>query len=629
MHRWPTRSGTLLAPLLLSACGLFGAPGATVPAPAVESGTPAAVAPAEPAPAPDPYQFGDWAEETLATLTLRQKVGQMMMPFVLGDYAPKGSASHGRMARLVEEDEVGGIIMSVGSPTDVAVKLNDLQGHAAVPLLIGADLETGPGFRLSGAIHSPTNIVLGGATQFPNLMALGATGDAGLAYEMGRITALEARAVGIHLPFAPVLDVNNNPDNPIINVRSFGEDPAAVSRLGTAFIRGVQEHGGIATGKHFPGHGDTGVDSHLELPVIQASAERMDSVELRPFQAAVDAGMGAVMTAHITVPALNGGTDDPATLSPAVLQSLLRERMGFDGLLVTDAMDMGAIARGWGRDEATVRAVEAGADIILMPPSTTTAIDALVGAVHDGRIPESRIDASVLRILRTKEQMGLHRQRFVSLERLPSVVGIPAHTDVASRVARESITLLRNERELLPLRGTRNARVISLSYRREADHLAARYFNSALRARYPRLQALDVYRDSDPEVYDMVLGAGGGGRPGGGLPLRHRRFVQRERGHPGGGGGAHQYAGGAPDPPRGGLLRQSVPDPRLPQGPDVHAGVQREPGEPAGGRPGPLRARSPSRGGSPPASPRSSRSGTGSRSRCGSPRPSDSLPDRR
>jgi beta-N-acetylhexosaminidase len=463
------------------------------------------VVPAEPAPAPDPYQFGDWAEETLATLTLRQKVGQMMMPFVLGDYAPKGSASHGRMARLVEEDEVGGIIMSVGSPTDVAVKLNDLQGHAAVPLLIGADLETGPGFRLSGAIHSPTNIVLGGATQFPNLMALGATGDAGLAYEMGRITALEARAVGIHLPFAPVLDVNNNPDNPIINVRSFGEDPAAVSRLGTAFIRGVQEHGGIATGKHFPGHGDTGVDSHLELPVIQASAERMDSVELRPFQAAVDAGMGAVMTAHITVPALNGGTEDPATLSPAVLQDLLRERMGFDGLLVTDAMDMGAIARGWGRDEATVRAVEAGADIILMPPSTTTAIDALVGAVHDGRIPESRIDASVLRILRTKEQMGLHRDRFVSLDRLPSVVGIPAHTEVASRVARESITLLRNERELLPLRGTRNARVISLSYRREADHLAARYFNGALRARYPRLQALDVYRDSDPEVYDMVL----------------------------------------------------------------------------------------------------------------------------
>lgn len=452
-----------------------------------------------------PYTFGDWAEETLAGLTLRQKVGQMMMPFILGDFAPKGTASHDRMARLVEEAEVGGVIVSVGSPTDVAVKLNDLQGHAAVPLLVGSDLETGPGFRLSGAVHSPTNIVLGGATQFPNLMALGAADNAGLAYEMGRITALEARAVGIHLPFAPVLDVNNNPDNPIINVRSFGEDPEQVARLGTSFVRGLQEHGGIATGKHFPGHGDTGVDSHLSLPVIQATRERMDSVELRPFRAAVDAGMGAIMTAHITVPALNGGNGDPSTLSPAVMTDLLRTEMGFDGLLVTDAMDMGAIDRGWGREEATIRAVEAGADIILMPPSPEVAIDALLSAVSEGRIPEARIDASVRRILLTKERMGLHRRPTVALERVPEVVGIPSHTAVADRVARESITLLRNAGSLLPLLGTRNARVVSLSYKREADLLAGRYFNGALRDRYRRLSTVEVNRDSDPAIYEEVL----------------------------------------------------------------------------------------------------------------------------
>jgi beta-N-acetylhexosaminidase len=446
-----------------------------------------------------------WAERTLAELTLRQKIGQMIMPIVLGDFAPKGTAAHDRVARLVEEVEVGGIIVSVGSPTDVAVKLNDLQTHARLPLLVGSDLETGPGFRLSGAVHSPTNIVLGGATQFPNLMALGAARDAGLAYEMGRITALEARAVGIHLPFAPVLDVNNNPDNPIINVRSFGEDPALVARLGTAFVRGVQEHGAIATGKHFPGHGDTGVDSHLALPLIEASRSRMDSVELVPFQAAVDAGMGAVMTAHISVPALNGGNGDPATLSAAVMNDLLRGQMGFDGILVTDAMDMGAIERGWGREEAAVRAVEAGADILLMPPSPQAAIEGVLNAVAEGRISEDRIDRSVLRLLRTKERLGLHRQRTVPLERVPEVVGIPSHTEVAGRVARESITLLRNERDLLPLLGTPGARVISVTYRREADVLAGRYFNATLRERYRRLQTVDVTRDSNPAIYEGLL----------------------------------------------------------------------------------------------------------------------------
>ncbi|HSM04765.1 MAG TPA: glycoside hydrolase family 3 N-terminal domain-containing protein [Longimicrobiales bacterium] len=453
----------------------------------------------------DTVVYASWAEETLAKMTLRQKVAQMIMPIVLGDYAPKGSVNHDRVARLVEEVEVGGVIVSVGSPTDVAVKLNDLQSHARVPLLVGSDLETGPGFRLSGAVHSPTNIVLGGATQFPNLMALGAADDTGLAYEMGRITAEEARAVGIHVPFAPVLDVNNNPDNPIINVRSFGEVPDQVARLGAAFVRGVQEHGAIATGKHFPGHGDTGVDSHLALPLIEVSRARMDSVELVPFRRAVEAGMGGIMTAHITVPALNGGNGDPATLSSAIMNGLLRDELGFKGLLFTDAMDMGAIDRGWGRGEASVRAVEAGADVLLMPPSPEVAIEAILEAVCDGRLPESRIDLSVRRILEEKERLGLHRQRSVPLERVPEIVGIPAHEEVAERVARSSITLLRNDNDLLPLLGTRSARVVSVSYHRANDLLAGRYFNGRLRSRYPRLDEVSVGRDSDPAVYDGIL----------------------------------------------------------------------------------------------------------------------------
>jgi beta-glucosidase-like glycosyl hydrolase len=306
-----------------------------------------------------------WTEQTLAELSLEEKAGQLIMPWVLGDFAPEGSESHERIFGMIEDQKVGGVIMSVGTPFEVAAKLNDLQGHAELPLLVAADLETGAGFRMRGAIHMPGSIDLGGATDFPSLMAVGATGREELAYEMGRITAVEARALGIHLPFAPVLDVNNNPDNPIINVRSFGEDPNNVARMGVAFVRGVQENGSIATGKHFPGHGDTETDSHVALPVIRHDRARMDSVELQPFREAIDAGMGAIMTAHISVPSLNGGVREPSTLSPFVLTNVLRGELGFDGIVFTDAMDMSAISRQHTSGEAAVRALEAGADVIL------------------------------------------------------------------------------------------------------------------------------------------------------------------------------------------------------------------------------------------------------------------------
>ncbi len=447
----------------------------------------------------------DWVERTLDSLTLRQKIGQMIMPVVLGDYAPEGTPGHDRIVRMIQEDGIGGVIISVGSPTDVAVKLNDFQEHSRVPLLVGADLETGAGFRLKGAVHLPTNIALGGATDFPSLMALGATRDAGLAYEMGRITAQEARAVGIHIPFAPVLDVNSNPDNPVINTRSFGEDPEMVASLGAAFVRGVQEHGAIATAKHFPGHGDTGTDSHLGLPTITSSRARLDSVELVPFERAIQAGVGAIMTAHITVPALNGGNGDPSTLSPLVLHDLLREQLGFHGLVVTDAMDMGAIDRGYDRDEAAALAVEAGADIILQPPDVSVAIRGILDAVCSGRIPEARIDQSVRHILEVKQELGLASRRTVPIEEIPRIVGIPEHTEVAAEVARRSMTLLRNGRDLLPLLGTRTARVLSVSYRRTNDLLAGRYFNAGLRSHYPRLNTVEVTRDTRKPVYDGLL----------------------------------------------------------------------------------------------------------------------------
>jgi beta-N-acetylhexosaminidase len=444
-------------------------------------------------------------ERTLTGLTLRQKIGQLIMPWVLGDFAPEGSPSHDRILEYIEDQGIGGVIMSVGSPTEVAAKLNDFQAHSNIPLIVAADLETGAGFRMRGAVQMPGTIELGGATDFPSLMAVGATGDSQFAYDMGRVTALEARAVGIHIPFAPVLDVNNNPDNPIINVRSFGEDPEEVADLGAAFVRGVQEHGAIATGKHFPGHGDTETDSHLGLPVIPHSRARMDSVELFPFARAIEAGMGAVMTAHISVPSLDGGVGDPSTLSSAVLTDLLRNEMEFDGLLFTDAMDMSAISRAHSPEEASVRAIEAGADVILMPPSVERAVEGIAVAVESGRIDASRIDASVRRILETKKQMGLDTDRAVQIDQIGQVVGIPAHTQVAAEIAERSITLLHNGGNLLPLLGTRSARVMSVSFRRTSDVLAGRYFNARLRQTYPRLTTAGLDVDSGPALYEGLL----------------------------------------------------------------------------------------------------------------------------
>ncbi|MCK5651894.1 MAG: glycoside hydrolase family 3 C-terminal domain-containing protein [Gemmatimonadetes bacterium] len=446
-----------------------------------------------------------WAETTLGSMTLREKAGQLMMPFLIGDFSPVGSRSHDRMLEMIQENGIGGVVMSVGSPSEVAVKLNHFQERSRIPFLVAADLESGAGFRLQGAVFLPGTIDLGGATRFPSFMAVGATGDARLAYQMGRVTATEARAVGIHVPFAPVLDVNDNPDNPIINIRSLGEDPRAVARLGTAFMRGIQDHGADATGKHFPGHGDTETDSHLELPVIRADRARLDSMELFPFRQAIDAGMGGVMTAHISVPALDGGQGDPATISHDVLTGLLRGEMGFDGLIYTDAMDMYAIDRAYGRLEATIRAVEAGADVILMPPDVGEAVAGIVQAVESGRITEARLDQSVMRILRLKEELGLHESRLVDVGEIPEKVGIPEHVERAQEVADRSITLLRNEGDLLPLLGTRTAPVLSVTYRRPSDLMAGRVLNGRLRATYPRLVTAEVDPDTDPEVYEALL----------------------------------------------------------------------------------------------------------------------------
>jgi beta-N-acetylhexosaminidase len=436
-----------------------------------------------------------WADSVLATLTLRQKVAQMVWPSVVGDYVSTDSPQWRKLAHDVADEGVGGLTVSIGSPTEIAAKLNALQRLAPLPLLIGSDLEFGAGQRARGGYFVPNAVDLGGATIFPPEMAFGATRDTTLAYEEGRITALEGRALGIQIDYAPVLDVNNNANNPVINTRSYGESPALDAAFGRAFIRGLQDHGMIATGKHFPGHGDTETNSHLALPVVHVSRARLDTVELVPFRAAVQAGVGAIMSFHGSMPALDP-SGAPGTLSPLVLTDLLRNEIGFKGLIISDAMDMRGVLDQYGAVEAAKRAVGAGADVLIQPLDVSQTIDAVVAGVHEGRYPESRIDASVRRLLTMKHNLGLDRHRLVDLDSIPDVVGDSSHQALARTIADRSITVVRDSAHLLPLSHlNKGARVLSITIARRSDLGAGVTFNAAMQKTFSSLRT--AYIDPD------------------------------------------------------------------------------------------------------------------------------------
>lgn len=427
-------------------------------------------------------------------MTLREKAAQMVWPTVLGDYTNLDSPQWKRVSREITQDKVGGYTVSVGSPTEIAAKLNAMQRLSEVPLLVGADLEFGAGFRARGGYFVPNAIDLGGAVLFPTQMALGATRDTALAYEQGRVTAIEGRALGIHIAYAPILDVNSNPANPVINVRSYGEDPVLDGRLGASFIRGLQEHGMLATGKHFPGHGDTSVNSHLALPVITVSRARLDSLEFVPFRAAIAAGVGAIMSFHGVMPALDS-TGVPGTLSHKVLTDLLREEMGFGGVIISDAMDMRGVLAQFGAKEATKRAVAAGADVLIQPLDVTATIDAIVEGVSESRYTEARLDAAVRRLLALKQRMGLDRNRFVALDSVRVVVGDSSNFAVAREIADRSIVLVKDAFSQIPVTPPPDARVVSITVARRADLAAGTAFNGELRRRFPGLRTIFVPAD--------------------------------------------------------------------------------------------------------------------------------------
>ena len=395
-------------------------------------------------PAPDA-----WARAVLDTLSLDAKLGQLFVTDAslrdtLG--TPRG-VLRARLLRRVGTFGPGGVWFSRGTSEEQAALTVELQQRSALPLLIAQDMEHGAGMRLSDA------------TAFPRAMALGASGDPALAYALGRHVGDEARALGVHHNYGPVADVNSNPANPIIGVRSFGEDPEAVGALVAAYVRGVQDGGVIATAKHFPGHGDTIVDSHDALPLLPFDRARLDTTELVPFRRAVGAGVRSVMTGHLAVPALDSDPLRPATLSPEIVGGVLRGEMGFDGLVVTDGLNMRGLTAHVGPGEAAVQAVEAGADLLLLSDDEPAARAALREAVRSGRIAEERVDASVLRILRAKAEAGLHQEPPMPAA-LDSLL-LRRGDALAARIAGRAVTLLRNDRHRLPLRSDACALVLS------------------------------------------------------------------------------------------------------------------------------------------------------------------------
>ena len=452
-----------------------------------------------------------WVDSTLRRMTVDEKVGQLLFATYHGTFTATDSTAYAQMLHNVNDLHVGGFInITHSSPLGIeksqayptAVLTNQLQAKSKLPLLIGADFERGTAMRLEEG------------TSFPTQMALAAAGDPKDAYTMGKVTALEARAAGVHWIYAPVADVNNNPGNPIINTRSFGEDPEKVAKYVSEFVRGVQENGGLATAKHFPGHGDTTADSHIDLGVVRANRDRLDKLELVPFRAAIAAGVASIMTAHLNVPALEPDPNTPATLSHNILTGVLRHELGFQGLVVTDAMDMGGITVRYAPGDAAVRAFLAGADALLMPPVPDAAYDALLAAVNAGQISEGRLDESVRRILEAKARLGLDENRLVDVNGLNEKFGLASWQEEAQRISDRGITLLRDTPHRLPLDGTKATRALLLCLYADPEPYPGEDLERELRSRFDSLTTLradtkfaraEVLKLPSPDSYDVAI----------------------------------------------------------------------------------------------------------------------------
>ncbi len=398
-----------------------------------------------------------WARESLKKMSLEQKIGQMFMVRALAQFMNVNSPEYIALRDTMRKYHLGGFGLTVrledgflykNGPLEAATVINQLQKDSEFPLIFAADFEHGLGMRLNGT------------TDFPQAMAFGATGNVEFVRQSGRITAQEARAIGVQWNWFPDADVNSNPANPIINIRSFGEDPKLVGDMAAAYIAGAHEFGMLTTAKHFPGHGNTESDSHVFVPVIKGDAAHLDAIELPPFRAAIRAGVDAVMVAHVLVPALDPDPDHVATISPTIVTGLLQQKMGFRGLVITDALDMGGLRQSFPQEgpeaaaRVAVESVKAGNDMLLLPFDLDGSYNGLLRAVRSGEISEARIDQSVLKILRAKASVGLNKAKLVDIHAVNEIVAQPASLAAAQEIADKAVTLVRDNQRALPLKAT-------------------------------------------------------------------------------------------------------------------------------------------------------------------------------
>ncbi len=392
-----------------------------------------------------------WAQKTLRKMSLEEKVGQLFMIWTRARFYNLQDPDLLQLEQTIQRDHIGSLAMTVPvdgpfliktGPYEAAMALNELQQQSKLPLIIAADFERGVSMRLDGT------------TIFPHAMAFGAAGKLDYAESFGRITAQEARAVGVQWNFFPDADVNSNPANPIINTRSFGEDPQQVGDLVAAYIRGAKTGGMLTTAKHFPGHGDTATDSHLGVAKVSGDMARLQSVELPPFRKAIAAGVDAIMVAHVSAPALEPDPNKVGTTSPAVVTDLLKHQLGFKGLVVTDAIDMAGVTRLYANNigRAAVDAFKAGNDLLLIPADLDASYQAMLEAVRSVEIPPQSIDAAVLKLLKAKASLGLHKARLVDIQGIPKLVAEPHNVAAGQQVADDAVTLVRDNGKLLPLK---------------------------------------------------------------------------------------------------------------------------------------------------------------------------------
>ena len=446
-----------------------------------------------------------WAEKTLRKMSTEDKVGQVFMIWVRLQFFNDQDPTWLSLRDSVRKYHIGSLAMSVpveggvllkNQPLEAAELLNRLQQSSEQPLIIAADFERGVSMRLLGA------------TVFPHAMAFGADGNPADAEEFGRITALESRAIGVHWNFFPDTDVNSNPANPIINTRSFGEDPKQVGDLAAAYIKGAHEGGMLVTAKHFPGHGDTATDSHLGVAQVTGDRARLESVELPPFERAIQAGVDSVMVAHVSIPSLEPDPNRVATTSGSVVTGLLKQQLGFKGVVVTDALDMAGLTRLYMNDigRAAVEAFKAGNDLLLIPADLDASYRSMMQAVKSGEISQQRLDESVRKILELKASIGLHKARLVDVAQVPQLVGKPENVAFGQKVADQAVTALRDNGQVLPLHstGTTGSALPYQSVVEVRNHLVVLIFSEDLRAESGRMLERQILARV-PEAHVMYV----------------------------------------------------------------------------------------------------------------------------